>query len=171
MNKILTAMGHGTAYFLSLSILFIVTKFLLKNKRWSWMSGFLLLSITTNAVVCNIIKRILGRARPTLLFHHDIYGFTLLKSQVAYLSFPSGHSMLITSFMLGLCFLFTRYWIAFVLLFLVISLSRIVVTAHYLSDVVAGMYLSILIVPWLVSFWNGYQNPDRKDVKVSLPAC
>lgn len=147
--QLITELGKGLPYFISLPIIFIFAKFVFKNKNWERNSGFLLLCITVTALICNILKMVLGRTRPTLWFHHDLYQFIFWQTDTHYLSFPSGHSMLITSLMLGLCFIFTRYWLIFISLALIISASRLVVTAHYLSDVVTGIYLSILIVPWL----------------------
>jgi membrane-associated phospholipid phosphatase len=149
VGQVITAIGKGTVYFIVIPILFLFFTFVKKNPLWSRRFLFLFLAIAIPSLLCNGIKMLLGRSRPELLFHDQLYHFAFFQTQAAYLSFPSGHSTLITGLMMGLCFLFTRYWVGFVLILLIISLSRVIVTAHFLSDTLAGMYLSILVVPWL----------------------
>lgn len=150
-NTFLTAdklakFGEGNIYFILLPLLVLLFKFFLKNQEYTKKCVFLLTAIAVPSLLSFILKVILGRARPKLLFDDNLYGFNWFHIHAAYLSFPSGHSILITALMMGLAFLFSRYWLVFVSISLIISFSRIVVSAHYLSDVVAGMYISILIV-------------------------
>jgi membrane-associated phospholipid phosphatase len=161
----LAKFGKGDIYFIVLPLLVLLFKFILKNRKWTKNCLFLLTAITVPSLLGLLIKIIFGRGRPKLLFDDNLYGFNLFHTQAAYLSFPSGHSILITALMMGLAFLFTRYWLIFVTVFLLISFSRIVVSAHYLSDVIGGMYLSILVVSWL------HDKFFMRKQEVNLPAA
>ncbi|HVV68339.1 MAG TPA: phosphatase PAP2 family protein [Gammaproteobacteria bacterium] len=145
----LAKFGKGNIYFITLPLLFLLFKFIMKNPEYAKKCMFLITAIAIPSLLSIVIKIILGRARPKLLFDDNLYGFNLFHMKAAYLSFPSGHSIFITALMMGLAFLFTRYWVVFASIFLLISFSRVVVSAHYLSDVIGGMYISILVVSWL----------------------
>lgn len=149
----ITQLGKSTIYLIVLALCILCFKFIWKNRSALRISIFLLATIIIPSLVCNLFKFILGRTRPTLLFSDQLYSFTFFQFHAAHMSFPSGHSTMITGLMLGLCFVYNRYWIMFMSAALIIATSRIFVTAHFLSDVVAGMYLSILIVPWVYKRW------------------
>ncbi|MDF3055404.1 MAG: phosphatidylglycerophosphatase [Gammaproteobacteria bacterium] len=162
--EFITHFGKGTVYYIALACAFLFFKFMFKSKAWASVSGFLFLAISIPGLLCTFLKMVLGRARPVLLHSEQLYGFTFFQTAAPYLSFPSGHSVLITSLMLGLCFVFTRYWITFLSLALLISATRVLIGAHYLSDVIAGMYLAILIVPLVHNYaclWSMFKEMNQ----------
>lgn len=144
-----TKLGVGLTYFIALPVLVLITKFLFKNDLWCRRFIFLFSGILIASLICEVIKFTVGRTRPILLYTKKLYGFYFFHSGAPYHSFPSGHSTLIMALMLGLALLFSRYWVIFLLIALLVGASRLVVSAHYLSDVIAGLYLSVWVVPWL----------------------
>lgn len=152
--EILTYLGDGTIYIAGFSLLFLITRFLLKNYSLSRIFLFMLCSILAPGLVCEILKFTIARTRPILLFEHHIYELTFFKIKATMISFPSGHSMVITAVMLALSFLYSRYWIIFLSIAILISSCRVLVSAHFLSDVIFGMYLSMLIVPKVYQTFN-----------------
>lgn len=152
-GQLVTKLGKGTAYFITLPILFVFFQFVIKKPRWAQATLFLFTVIVLSSLICDLMKFVFGRTRPTLFFSEHLYQFTFLKLHADHLSFPSGHSTLISALMLGLCFIFTRQWYIFIVVLLLISSTRILVGAHFLSDVVAGIYLPFLIVPWIYKHW------------------
>ena len=86
----------------------------------------------------DILKVLFGRARPRLWLHGDISGFYFLRFGSDYASFPSGHTATSFAAFVALAALFPRWRIGFAAFALTIALSRILLDAHYLSDVVAG---------------------------------
>ena len=93
-----------------------------------------------------VLKIILSRARPDLLFDGNLFGFYWFKFSDLYWSFPSGHSITVVSLASGLSVLFPKYFYAlFAVAFLVI-VTRVFLCFHYLSDVMTGAYLSVLVV-------------------------
>ncbi|GAB4186217.1 MAG: hypothetical protein Tsb0015_03830 [Simkaniaceae bacterium] len=89
-----------------------------------------------------IIKMFLGRARPELFFQQGIYGFTFFTLNAGYFSFPSAHAAVVCC--LGLNFFPRNPWL--VLLFsLIISISRLILLQHFVSDIIAGVFLAFFI--------------------------
>jgi membrane-associated phospholipid phosphatase len=144
-----TLLGSSKIYFLLLILAWLFTRFIKPMPLWRDRSLFLLLCLIIPGLVTLALKMSLGRARPIEWFNHDLFGFYFLKTQASFLSMPSGHTVTITSLMFGLCYLFPRYWAGFIGLALMVSVSRIIVTAHYLSDIMGGMLLAALTVSWL----------------------
>jgi len=111
---------------------------------------FIFVSIAGAGILNNIIKLIIGRTRPSLWFDEGEYGFAPFSfGGSRYMSFPSGHSNTAFALATALGYFWPKgrkYLYAAAAL---VALSRVVVTAHYLSDVIAGSVLGVLVVRWI----------------------
>ncbi|MDR3423774.1 MAG: phosphatase PAP2 family protein [Alphaproteobacteria bacterium] len=108
---------------------------------------FLFATIALSGIVCDILKPIMGRARPHLWLQNGIYGFDPF-NRLGFLwnSMPSGHTTTACALAFSLSLLYPRgrfLWFAFAL---ALAASRVMVDAHYLSDVCAGGLLGWLTV-------------------------
>jgi len=104
----------------------------------------LLASFVAGSIVLHVIKIFLGRRRPRDEFEHGLYGFRYFTWQLQYDSFPSGHSMTIfcVAVVLSAAFpLFTPLWLV---LAFGLSLTRAMLTAHFLADVMVGAAIGII---------------------------
>lgn len=110
----------------------------------SAIPAFLFLSITASGIAVDLLKFIFGRLRPKLLFNSGAYDFTWLGMRSDHWSFPSGHSATIVALMTALWCLWPRHLLFYVLVAIVVSLSRVAVGAHYLSDILAGAFVAVL---------------------------
>lgn len=101
--------------------------------------------VTTGATttLVHLIKLIVGRARPELFADHGAYSLTPFAYHDLYSSFPSGHSAAVGAFFGAFSMLVPRLRPLFLLGALIIGLSRIIVGAHYPSDVAAGLLLGL----------------------------
>lgn len=130
--------------------------------------GFLFLAIAVPGLVVTIVKRIVGRARPVAA-GEDAFLYKFFLWRVEYASFPSGHAT--TAFAAAVAFgvlwpklrpLFWTYAIA-------IALSRVFVTAHHPSDVVAGAIAgtvgALLVRDWMASRRLGFSVLSDGTVK------
>ena len=101
--------------------------------------------ITTGATTTfvHLIKLFVGRARPELFADHGAYSLTPFAYDDLYSSFPSGHSAAVGAFFGAFSMLVPRLRPLFLLGALTIGLSRIIVGAHYPSDVAAGLLLGL----------------------------
>ncbi len=110
-------------------------------RRKAWKTGFLTLSMASSGIVELILKFCIGRYRPRLLFQKGLYGFHPFNFHWAMNSFPSGHSQAIWAAMSALVILAPRYDLAWLAVAVLVAASRVFITVHYLSDVVAGSWL------------------------------
>lgn len=114
-------------------------------RRLAVTPAFIFLSIAISGLISNAIKFSLGRYRPRYLFEQDMYGFSFFSTSWAMNSFPSGHSQAGFAAMTALMIVFPRYDLFWMLIAVLVALSRVVTTVHFLSDAVAGSWLAICI--------------------------
>lgn len=113
-----------------------------------WRAGLAgVASVALSGLLVQVCKHLFGRPRPRLALPSDEYFGPTFQSDL--LSFPSGHAT--TSFAVAgaLSVFYPRLAWLFYLLAALISLGRVVGNSHYLSDVLAGAALG-LVVGWPV---------------------
>jgi lipid A 4'-phosphatase len=100
---------------------------------------FLFLAVAVSGLVTDLIKIVVGRARPKLLFADGFHGFTWGATQSDYWSFPSGHATTVAALAVGLTLLWPRGAALYAALALLVAASRIIIGVHYVSDVLTGL--------------------------------
>lgn len=125
--------------------------------------------VTGTWIITAVIKCILARYRPIELFSNDLYGFHLFSLKHDFTSMPSGHATLTFAGMFALLRLSKKPWLAPILLgfALIISLSRLIISAHYTSDVISGAYLGIVAVLWIEALLKKFYH--QHPLKVIIP--
>lgn len=106
---------------------------------------FMLNALIFGGIFVQLLKSIIGRPRPRLYLEEQLYQpepFSFFISGMN--SFPSGHAQLIwvVAFVLG--YIYPRIRGISIFVAILVSLSRVALSAHYLADIVAGMYLGWL---------------------------
>jgi len=117
--------------------------------------------ILTNALV-RVIKVVFGRSRPDIFLTSGIYHLKMISFQRIFSSLPSGHAATIAAIMGFLAARYPRQAILFISLSVVISLCRVLIGAHYLSDVLVGNFLG-LYVSWIIYFQERIREPAYLD--------
>jgi membrane-associated phospholipid phosphatase len=139
--NVITDFGESQWYLIAGMLLFVIFR---KTKPVNAYSGlFLSLSVAVSGVSADIIKFIAGRARPTLYFSDKLYGFDFFHFEYEWISFPSGHAVTAFSVAIVLTILYPRWRVPFLFAGILIAFSRIFLTQHYISDVIAGSLLGI----------------------------
>jgi lipid A 4'-phosphatase len=142
-------------------------------RTWSAIPAFLFASIAVAGLTADVMKIGLGRVRPKLLFGSDLYGFTGLAWRPDHWSFPSGHAATIVALTTALWWLWPQHLLFYILAAAIVAASRIVVGAHYPSDVIAGAFVAVLAtrsVVWIFARWDidlaavGRKNSGLSDV-------
>jgi len=106
-------------------------------------TGFLFTAIAVPSLFVTIIKRVIGRARPMVGGSLDPFLYAPFAWQPAYAGMPSGHATTAFAVLVAFGTLWPRsrtLWLVYALLN---AVSRVVVNAHYPSDVVAGAVVGI----------------------------
>jgi len=143
--NIITYLGDSKWYLIGSGILFVYLRYIRKNVRWSHKPLFMFIAIASSGLLVDLIKYTLGRYRPKLLFQDGLYGFAFLHAGYGTTSFPSGHANTIAALALTLYCLFPRYGLLYLCFAVLVSASRAIIGAHFLSDVVVGAYLGIVM--------------------------
>ncbi len=106
---------------------------------------FVALALLTTWIVVAALKYLTGRPRPPMFLDHGLYGFLFPAGAADFRSFPSGHTACAFALAVTLGhYLRPARHVLFAVAGL-IALSRMVLGIHYLSDVVAGAYLGVMI--------------------------
>ena len=129
--------------------LFFIFGYIAKNELWAKRSLLITISVPLTNLLVELLKRLLGRARPDLLFTEHFYGFTFFSSSNAFYSFPSGHACTIGAICGAFACFYPRYWAQLLAACIILAFSRVMVNAHFLSDVIAGIPIGLLASQWI----------------------
>ena len=138
----ITLFGDSLSYLVGGLLLFVV--FRKKKSSIAYSGLFLFSSVAASGLTADLIKYIGGRARPTLYFSDHLFGFDFFHWEYAWTSFPSGHSATAFSVAMFLSMLYPRWRFVAFFAALLIAFSRIFLSQHYISDVIAGSFLGIV---------------------------
>jgi undecaprenyl-diphosphatase len=97
--------------------------------------GYVYLAVAVPGLTITIAKRWIGRVRPSA---QGPFAYEPLSWRPDYASFPSGHATTAFAALVAIAFLYPRVRPALWVYALLIAVSRIIVDAHYPSDVIAG---------------------------------
>src|SRR5699024_1495280 len=123
---------------------------LLVKRKWKNFFFFFVLSL--GGVILNfVMKMLVKRERPgDETSNIEVFNITF---DIPSYSFPSGHTMRATIFFLFLVFLVVRYaarisvksllTLIFVVMIGLVALSRIILDAHYVTDIIGAIVLSV----------------------------
>jgi membrane-associated phospholipid phosphatase len=100
--------------------------------------GFLFAAIAVPGLFVTIVKRIIGRARPNVGGSLDPFLFSPVRWEAAYAGMPSGHATTAFAVLVAFGTLWPRARTALLIYAVLIAISRVVVTAHYPTDVLTG---------------------------------
>ncbi len=95
-------------------------------------------AVGSAGLVNDALKILFGRARPYLWLNGDMSGFHMLRYGAKFASFPSGHTATSVAAAIILSAIFPRGRYVFAIFAALIALSRIILDAHYVSDVIAA---------------------------------
>lgn len=141
-------------------------------RRLMWWRGlqadatFVFWSVALSGTSASIIKNTIGRARPRHLEDLGPFAFDFGAFTSGFASFPSGHSTTFGAVCMALYLLFPRLALPLFLVALLGGGSRVVVGAHYASDVIAGLsfgaIFTLMIARWLARRGSLFDFTDKR---------
>jgi len=105
-------------------------------------AAYLFAVLLGSGIASQVLKRI-GRARPKLLDEGGPFQFNPLIIKSSWVSFPSGHTITAFAFAMALGYFLPRWRLPLLAVAGLIGISRVVVGAHYPSDVLAGACIGV----------------------------
>lgn len=152
--QVITSFGKSTAYLVVAALLALGFGLAARQqedgarRRWLGVNAaraaFVFVTVGGAGLAGDILKPFFGRARPLLWMNEHIFGFTWHGAHWAYWSFPSGHTITIVALAAALAQVERRGRPFYIAAALLVAASRVVLTEHYLSDVMAGAFIACL---------------------------
>lgn len=102
---------------------------------------FVMATLAVSGLLPQAIKLFVGRGRPKFLETQGPFFFKSFSFDASYASFPSGHASTSFAMAMALGYLTPRWRAPLFLLAAIIALSRVIVRAHYPTDIFAGACL------------------------------
>lgn len=148
-----------------------------RKRALSQISGialFLFAIVAIPGIVVALLKQLIGRARPEHLADLGSHHFAIFSGS-GFASMPSGHTVTSFVFAWGIAFLWPVWrWPAFAVAS-IIALSRPIVGAHYVSDVIVGIAFAGLsayaIRAWMAKRRKIFQQRDGTIIRRSLTSA
>jgi len=133
-----------------------------KNEKFRHTGVLILSSAVATGFIQTVLKNAVGRARPSTGFGKN--DFDPFSKESFYHSFPSGHSILSFTASHAIAKQFDNIWIKGGIygVGLIAPISRLWIDSHWLSDVVLGMVISIVIVDSVDNFLIGKKLQKEK---------
>lgn len=112
---------------------------------------FAFVAVAGTGLVAVGLKYAFGRARPSYFAELGAYAFTGPTGDAAFASFPSGHATTMGALAVVVALLLPRWRVAAIAATLLVAFSRLLVGAHFFSDVAAGYLLGGWLA-WLIAW-------------------
>ena len=116
---------------------------------WALVPGYLFAIVAITGLAADLLKILIGRPRPALLFRDSEAALAGLSFHADHWSLPSGHTTTAAAVATALVYLWPRHVLAYGLIALLVGTSRVELGEHYLSDVIAGGWLGISLTVYL----------------------
>ena len=160
--EFLTVCSNVITSFASSEAIIIITLILIFLLNTNHQRLFVIINTLISAGIIILSKNIFLRERPLI-------GSELLSSY----SFPSGHSLIATTYYGFLIYLLRRskcreeYKVIgttlLTTLIVLICLSRLILNVHYVTDVIAGVILGLVVLLVLIYFFDKTFKPKEKE--------
>ena len=157
MAEVITIFGITTWYLVGSIFFYLFFLFIYKNNRYADRSLFIFLSLSIIGIFIILLKWIAGRHRPIDLFNSGHFGFDYFGQAYELISFPSGHTQTAFTLATALALFYPRCGIPIFIMAAAVGISRVILTSHYLSDVIAGASIGIIGTRIIKYYFDRYK--------------
>jgi len=136
-----------------------------RARFYAWLagaSGFIFASIAVSGIATNVVKILLGRARPNVVDDLSWPLFQPIATSGDFHSFPSGHGNTIFCIAIAVGFFVPRLRVLLLIVAAVLAFGRVLQFKHFISDTVGGAVLAALTTIWLRQFFARWNIVFRK---------
>jgi membrane-associated phospholipid phosphatase len=113
-------------------------------KQFSSLYAFIFLGVGVPSLTSAILSRLIGRGRPVVFEQFGDLHFQMNLSDWTFESFPSGHTTTAFALAATIGFLSARWYVPMLVLAAAVGLSRLILGAHYPSDILAGAVIGLV---------------------------
>lgn len=149
-----TQLGISTPYLIGSALLFFYFYYVKKILYLSYHALFIFTAVALSGIISDIIKIIVARFRPCMFFEKGLYGFDFFHRNSALNSFPSGHTTTAFALAMYVSLYWPRWAIVGWIIAIAVGASRVLLTMHYLSDVLAGTLVGTITVSFLSIYFH-----------------
>jgi membrane-associated phospholipid phosphatase len=142
----ITKAGVSTSYLVVSFGLFVFFRWIRENRLHADRALLFFSSIAVSGIVANIVKFLVGRLRPKMFFEKGLYGFEPFHIGYEFNSMPSGHATTVFAIATTCSIFWPKYRIPLYLFATIVAISRLVLTSHFLGDVLAGSCIGVMTV-------------------------
>jgi membrane-associated phospholipid phosphatase len=122
--------------------------------------GFVFTAVAVPGLFVTIVKRLIGRARPFVV-GEDVWAYLPFSWRVEYASLPSGHATTAFSALVAIGALYPPARALMWTYAVAIAASRVIITTHHPSDVLAGAIVgalgALLVRQWFAARRLGFR--------------
>ena len=159
-SVLMRPIGKLPALFVSLLGAFVVIRVVLR-RRWGAVFLLVFFAHIASQVSANVLKGVVHRLRPEVLFEKGSIGVGLWQSGPNNDSFPSAHAAVFFSLCWPFAVVFPRYRLPLVVLPGLVCIGRLVLDQHYVSDVWFAVWLVVAFTElfrWLAFALQGLKT-------------
>lgn len=111
---------------------------------WAQRTAYFGAAVIVSGVLSILLKNVFGRPRPRMWFGEDQiseFRFFVVDTSSDFASYPSGHATTIWTVAFALILIFGRRGWVMLPVAIIVSVTRVVLTDHYVGDIIAGAVL------------------------------
>jgi undecaprenyl-diphosphatase len=149
--------SNGLSFIAIIILLLILGRFY--NKRFYETGIILGAGFAGTGIAAQLLKHLIGRARPKLTENLIMIGPSWKSSHD---SFPSGHTSIAFCFAYILSNYYPKYKAFFYMLAVFVGVGRLKTPSHFLSDVLAGALVGLLLGKLTTQYFTPFLNSQKQ---------
>ncbi|MFA6241173.1 MAG: phosphatase PAP2 family protein [Candidatus Hydrogenedentales bacterium] len=137
----LSRIGDSKWYLGAGAVLYVVLRW--RYRILASRAAYLFASVAVTGITATALKYVVGRPRPRTFLVEGSSAFQWFDSDWRFWSMPSGHATTIAAVAMAFSIMYPRFRVPILIAGFLVAFGRVVTLDHYVSDVLAGLWLGI----------------------------